>query len=143
MRGAQAITQASNMSDFRGGRRSVNESFMSMLEELAVIARNGLAYTKDQHDLERFQRIRSLASELMAQPSGISHEDVNAWLSLESGYATPKLDVRGAVLRDGKVLLVEEHQDDRLYRPRSVATSRVRLTGDLSLNCAWRIASRA
>jgi hypothetical protein len=99
MRGAQAITQASNMSDFRGGRRSVNESFMSMLEELAVIARNGLAYTKDQHDLERFQRIRSLASEMMAQLSGISHEDVNAWRSPESGYATPKLDVRGAVLR--------------------------------------------
>jgi len=32
--------------------------------------------------------------------------------SLSPGYATPKVDVRGAVFRDGKILMVREKLDD-------------------------------
>ena len=32
---------------------------------------------------------------------------------MQPGYATAKIDVRGAVIRDGKILLVQEHSDQR------------------------------
>jgi hypothetical protein len=33
--------------------------------------------------------------------------------SVQHGYATPKIDVRGAVVQDGKILLVQEKMDQR------------------------------
>jgi ADP-ribose pyrophosphatase YjhB (NUDIX family) len=38
------------------------------------------------------------------------HEVINIF-SLEKGYATPKIDVRAVILKDGKLLLVKERSD--------------------------------
>jgi ADP-ribose pyrophosphatase YjhB (NUDIX family) len=36
---------------------------------------------------------------------------------VQPGYATPKVDVRGAVIRDGRILLVQERADGRWCMP--------------------------
>jgi ADP-ribose pyrophosphatase YjhB (NUDIX family) len=36
---------------------------------------------------------------------------------IQGGYATPKIDVRGAVIRDGKILLVQEKADNKWSMP--------------------------
>ena len=65
----------------------------------------------DAYDRERYEELRGIASEMMAGASDIPGEQ---WLEVfrnETGYATPKVDVRGAVFRDGKVLLSKEASD--------------------------------
>jgi ADP-ribose pyrophosphatase YjhB (NUDIX family) len=79
--------------------------------ELQALAQTGLAFGKDQYDLERYQRIRALAAEMYARGSDTPVERIRSLFAQESGYATPKVDVRGAVFRDERILLVQEATD--------------------------------
>ncbi|HMR82354.1 MAG TPA: NUDIX hydrolase N-terminal domain-containing protein [Niabella sp.] len=76
--------------------------------ELQFIAQAGLTYSKDAFDLERFERIREIAAEMMSLKSGLGMEKVREVFCNETGFQTPKLDTRAAIFRDDKILLVKE-----------------------------------
>lgn len=76
--------------------------------ELQALAQNGLAYTKDAFDKERFERIRQISAEIMCYKTGFPAEKVQDLFCSEVGYQTPKLDTRAAVFQDNKILLVCE-----------------------------------
>ena len=76
--------------------------------ELQALAQAGLFYSKDIYDIERFQRIREIAAEMMVSPTGLPVEKVRDLFCTETGYQTPKLDPRAAVFRDDRILLVQE-----------------------------------
>jgi len=82
-----------------------------LLRELAAIAQTGLAYARDPFDLERYARLRDLAVELIAVPTRTAPDVIAALLKDEPGYATPKIDVRAGLFRDGRILLVREITD--------------------------------
>lgn len=77
--------------------------------ELQSLAQAGLAYSKDVYDIERFQRVREIAAEMMAHLSDLPVEKVRELFCNESGYQTPKLDTRAAIFEDDKILLVREN----------------------------------
>ena len=52
-----------------------------------------------------------LAAELLALQSDRQPDEILAWSKVEFGYATPKVDVRGFILRENHVLLVRENLD--------------------------------
>jgi len=79
--------------------------------ELQALAQTGLTFSKDTYDLERYERIRALAAEMYARGSDTPLERIRSLFAQESGYATPKVDVRGAVFRDERILLVQEAAD--------------------------------
>ena len=83
--------------------------------ELQAIAQTGLAYDPGPYDRERYERLRTLASEIMAAAGGggtWTPERVEGLFRGETGYATPKVDVRAAVFDlDGRLLLVRETAD--------------------------------
>jgi ADP-ribose pyrophosphatase YjhB (NUDIX family) len=79
--------------------------------ELRAIAQTGLAFTGDAYDRQRYERIRELAAALVAERADADYAEVLGLFGQESGYATPKVDVRGAAFRDGRVLLVREISD--------------------------------
>jgi ADP-ribose pyrophosphatase YjhB (NUDIX family) len=79
--------------------------------ELRAIAQTGLEFSKDPYDRQRFERVRELAASLIAEGAGADSARLVELFGLESGYATPKVDVRGAAFRDGRVLLVREVSD--------------------------------
>jgi ADP-ribose pyrophosphatase YjhB (NUDIX family) len=79
---------------------------------LAAIAQNGLTYTTNVYDVERYTALREIAAEMMEQVSGAPVEEIREALAREFGYMTPKVDVRAAAFRDGRVLLVREREDD-------------------------------
>jgi len=54
---------------------------------------------------------------LLSAESPHSAEAIRHAWHLEDGYVTPKLDVRGAMFRDGKVLLVRERSDGKWTVP--------------------------
>ena len=78
---------------------------------LLAIAQNGLAFTKDPFDRERFVAIEQIAKEMIAGHSDLPFERLERIFSGENGYATPKVDVRGGVFQGDKVLLVREISD--------------------------------
>jgi len=79
--------------------------------ELQAIAQTGLAFTRDPYDLERYQRLRGIAAEMFSRGSGVELERIESMFAQEAGYATPKVDVRGAAFRDQRILLVQEVSD--------------------------------
>jgi ADP-ribose pyrophosphatase YjhB (NUDIX family) len=86
-------------------------------KRLQAIAQNGLTFTKDPYDIERYQNLRDLAAEMLAAGS---HQDLSLirdWLARDSGYMTPKVDVRGVVFHDNKLLLVRERSDGKWTLP--------------------------
>jgi ADP-ribose pyrophosphatase YjhB (NUDIX family) len=80
-------------------------------QKLQAIAQNGLTYSEGVYDIERYKQLRAIATEIMASYSNVEHTYVLDLFSREVGYATPKVDVRGAIFRDDTILLVKERVD--------------------------------
>lgn len=77
--------------------------------ELQALAQAGLTYGRDAYDLERYERIREIAAEMVAHQTDLPFDKVKDLFCNESGYQTPKLDTRAAIFEDGKILLVREN----------------------------------
>lgn len=77
--------------------------------ELQALAQAGLHYGKDPFDLERYERIRGIAAEMVSLQGEIPLEKTRDLFCCETGYQTPKLDTRSAIFRDEKILLVREN----------------------------------
>jgi ADP-ribose pyrophosphatase YjhB (NUDIX family) len=76
-------------------------------------AQTGLTYTQDRHDRERYQALRRLGSHIMAAHTGTDRTRIETLFEAETGYATPKVGVRGAVFDDdGRLLLIRETADN-------------------------------
>ena len=73
--------------------------------EMQAIAQTGLEFTRNPYDQERYQALRALAARAMAVHGGGDPARIEALFAGEQGYATPKVDVRGAAFRDGRILL--------------------------------------
>jgi ADP-ribose pyrophosphatase YjhB (NUDIX family) len=86
------------------------ERALAPLRELLAISQTGLAFTKDVFDRERYERLREIVEALLRSP-GTPGFDPAVVLGQEKGYATPKVDVRGAAFRDGRILMVRERSD--------------------------------
>jgi ADP-ribose pyrophosphatase YjhB (NUDIX family) len=54
---------------------------------------------------------------MMAIGAGVATEKIIDLFRQDTGYATPRVDVRGAAFRDGRVLMVRERNDGRWALP--------------------------
>ena len=86
----------------------MEDMILKWAAELQSLAQAGLYYGKDVFDQERYQRIREIAAEMIRERSGLSPETVIKAFCSDTGYQTPKIDTRSAVIRDGRILLVRE-----------------------------------
>jgi len=78
---------------------------------LNALAQNGLTFSHNPFDIERYTCVRNIAAEIMAAHTGVETTVVRDFFAREEGYATPKVDVRGVVFRDGTLLFVKEPED--------------------------------
>jgi ADP-ribose pyrophosphatase YjhB (NUDIX family) len=101
------------------------ESNLDIARRILALARSGLHFTGDQYrtdesrafDRERYEEIGQLAAQLAATITEAPvRELLSAWYA-DDGYVTPKVDVRGAVFRDDKILLVRERSDGKWTLP--------------------------
>jgi ADP-ribose pyrophosphatase YjhB (NUDIX family) len=87
-------------------------NWLTWARELQAIAQTGLAFTRDPYDKERYEMLRALASRIMAAHTEMPAGEIEALFAGETGYATPKVDVRGAAFDDrGRILMVREVVD--------------------------------
>jgi ADP-ribose pyrophosphatase YjhB (NUDIX family) len=91
--------------------------WLTVAREVRALAQTGLAFTKDKFDRQRYQRLQELAAQMLAQGSSVGYESILKLLREEMGYATPKVDVRGAAFVDGRVLMVREISDGKWTLP--------------------------
>lgn len=89
----------------------MNDPMSGWYRRLRVVAQYGLTYSKDPYDLERFREVLAVTEEMAVHLSGEPEAIVKDALRLELGPPSPKLDVRAAVFRDDRVLLVREVSD--------------------------------
>jgi ADP-ribose pyrophosphatase YjhB (NUDIX family) len=85
--------------------------------QLQSIAQAGLTFGENQYDLDRYQQIRDLSVEILHEYTEINHEKIRDLFASETGYQTPKVDVRAAVINDNKILMVHEKADGRWSLP--------------------------
>lgn len=88
-----------------------------LIREIQAIAQTGLHYAQDPYDEERYLRLREIAFEMMAGLSDLPTAEFAKFFLPDSGYATPKVDLRTCVFRDDEVLLVQERSDGRWTLP--------------------------
>jgi len=94
-----------------------NLKWLDLARELYSISQSGLTYCKNEYDLHSYHRLQEISAEIIANKSGLSKEAVSQSFSMQAGYATPKIDVRGVVFRNEKILLVQEKADGKWAMP--------------------------
>jgi ADP-ribose pyrophosphatase YjhB (NUDIX family) len=83
---------------------------------MLAMAQTGLTYTQDPHDKDRYLALRRLGSRIMAAHTATDSTRIEALFSEETGYATPKVGVRGAVFdAEGRLLMVREVADQHRW----------------------------
>lgn len=92
-------------------------TLLEWIRRVQAIAQNGLAFTKDPFDRERYLQLQDLVADLLHTELGVPPDAAARFWEGEVGYATPKVDVRGAVFKGDRVLLVRERSDQRWTLP--------------------------
>ncbi|MFQ2269397.1 NUDIX hydrolase [Aeromonas enteropelogenes] len=84
----------------------------AFLEQVLATAQAGLTYSKDPFDIGRFEALRAATAALIASQSELAPEAISDWIALDTGYPTPKLDVRAFIVDEARrILLVQERSD--------------------------------
>jgi ADP-ribose pyrophosphatase YjhB (NUDIX family) len=92
-------------------------AWLDWAQRLQAIAQNGLTFTENPYDVDRFQQIQALAAEMMAAYTDAEPTYVQDLFKQQQGYATPKIDTRGAIFQGDQVLLVLEREDQKWTLP--------------------------
>jgi ADP-ribose pyrophosphatase YjhB (NUDIX family) len=88
------------------------EQWLSYIQRIRALAQNGLAYSPNKYDIDRYEELQQLSEAMLADLTGFSVERIADIFKDEKGYATPKVDVRGVIFKDNGILMVREKIDD-------------------------------
>ncbi|NDJ57609.1 NUDIX hydrolase [Enterobacteriaceae bacterium 4M9] len=92
--------------------QDVQPSPIVLVQQLQALSQTGLTYAQDAYDIKRYESLREIATKLMTQLLEMEpHVVLGRVYCAQQGYATPKVDSRGVIIRDNKVLLVREADD--------------------------------
>ena len=89
----------------------MHQKWLKWVTEIQSIVQSGLTYSKDKYDIERFEQLKNLSAQIISEYTEVEIEKVKDLLNNDYGYLTPKVDIRGAVIKNQKILLVKESID--------------------------------
>ena len=85
--------------------------WLEWAREIQALSQTGLHFAENEYQRERYQRLIEIAAEIFSQSSDLKYQPLLDQFRQQTGYATPRVDVRGAVFRDDRLLLVRERMD--------------------------------
>jgi ADP-ribose pyrophosphatase YjhB (NUDIX family) len=85
--------------------------WLEWAREIQALAQTGYHYSTDNYNRERYVRLAEIAAEIISSYSQLAFQPLVEVFQAQVGYATPRVDVRGAVFQDGKLLMVRERAD--------------------------------
>ena len=88
-----------------------------MAREIQQLSQTGFAFAVTDYEKQRYKRLTEITTEIVEHHTSLEKETVEKVMMKQPGYATPKIDVRAAVLKDDKILLVQEISDERWAMP--------------------------
>lgn len=91
--------------------------WLEWASEIQSIAQAGLTFCQNQYDRDRYERLRELAVEIMNNYTGVPGDKLRNLFAGETGYQTPKVDIRAAVFRGNEILMAKEKIDGRWSLP--------------------------
>ncbi|WJH33688.1 NUDIX hydrolase N-terminal domain-containing protein [Paenibacillus sp. CC-CFT747] len=114
----------------------MDTKWLEWAKQIQAISQIGLTYSKDPYDLERYEALRELSVDILAYHTTASREQIRLTFASDTGYATPKVDVRAVIFEKDRLLLVREKIDgawalpggwaDIGYSPSEVAVKEVK-----------------
>lgn len=93
------------------------DGLYSLANELRSIANLGLKYSQNEFERERYHRVLAASARLIALLENRPLSDVLEPYRDNTGYITPLIGAEAAVFRDGKLLLIQRHDDWRWAVP--------------------------
>jgi ADP-ribose pyrophosphatase YjhB (NUDIX family) len=91
--------------------------WLEWAREIQALSQTGITFAHNEYDIERNEKLAAIAADIIDTHSQFNKEELVHDFLQQPGYATPKIDVRGAVIRDGKILLVKERMDGKWCMP--------------------------
>ncbi len=86
--------------------------WLEIAREIQQLAQTGATFAVTNYEKDRYKRLTEITAEIVEHHTALEKESVQKVLMEQPGYATPKIDVRAAVMKDGKILLVQETTDN-------------------------------
>ena len=91
--------------------------WLEWAREIQQLSQTGLAFAITDYEKKRYKRLTEITAEIIEHHTQLEKQSVGKVLMAHPGYATPKIDVRAAVVSDSKILLVQERSDKRWAMP--------------------------
>jgi len=95
----------------------LEREILKISRRIQAIAQTGLHYSENGYDQQRYEELRELSVQLAAQITDAEPDKIRNLFIGETGFQTPKVDIRVVVLNDDKILLVRERSDGRWSMP--------------------------
>jgi ADP-ribose pyrophosphatase YjhB (NUDIX family) len=95
----------------------MNKVIVEYLKRVQAIAKTGLSYAEDAYDLERYEELKVMTNNMLSDLTGFLPGQISAQFDSLDTYPTPKIDVRGLVLKGNEVLLIQEKSDTKWALP--------------------------
>lgn len=96
---------------YSGCVKTNTNEWHSVAQRIQAIAQTGLAYATSPYDTDRYQELSTIAASMIAGPEPQKIALAVELFAVQHGYATPRVDVRAAVFREHRLLLVRERAD--------------------------------
>jgi len=110
--------------------------WLDVAKKIQALAQAGLTYSNNKYDIERYEELRKLSIEIISKYTDLEIKKIKELFAGETGYQTPKVDIRAVIFKDNKILMVKEQIDgcwslpggwaDIGYTPAEVAVKEVR-----------------
>jgi ADP-ribose pyrophosphatase YjhB (NUDIX family) len=91
--------------------------WLEWAREIQQLSQTGLAFAVTDYEKNRYKRLTEITAEIVEHHTQLKAEEVTKVLMAQPGYATPKVDVRAVVIKDDKILLVQERTDNLWAMP--------------------------
>jgi ADP-ribose pyrophosphatase YjhB (NUDIX family) len=105
------------MIDEADQQNKIQPDWLIWAREIQAIAQTGLHFAENDYQRQRFQRLSEISAEIFAACSDVDYSVLVEAFDRQIGYATPRIDVRGAVFQEGRLLLVKERVDGAWTMP--------------------------
>jgi hypothetical protein len=91
---------------------------LELLDEIRILASNGLKYAGNEYDRVRYARLLELVEEYYGQALDLPPSEVRERFRAELGHITPKVGSDGAIFDDaGRILLMRRVDTDTWCLP--------------------------
>lgn len=91
--------------------------WLTWAREIQALSQTGIHFSENEYQRERYERLSEIAAEIIGVHSDLQIEPLKGIFLNQIGYATPRVDVRGAVFQDDRLLLVKERMDGAWTMP--------------------------